>query len=736
MADENLTEQNGGEPEPPMDDAFAGPPAQKGRVNVIVAASMAALVIIAAVGIFYSFKFVEDERQRELTQWQIRLGIVADSRVAGINDWIAANFDTIADLSENQSLQLYMTQLAAAQGDRSQVVDGAAEEGYLRNLLVATAERSGFSPPPPLQEVNANVERVGVAGMALTNATGTPIVVTPEMPPIAGRLRDAAATALEGRPAFVDMYRGASNLPTMGFALPVYAIQAESGGAEAIGVAFGLRVVDDAFYELLKQPGDTSTTAETYLVRKTATTVEYLSPLRDGTAPLHREMALDTDDLAAAFAFEKPGGFAIRRNYSGDEVLVTSRPIAGLPWMLVRTITRAEALSPSEGRLNTIRIVFILIVIGVTIAILGVWRHGTSLRAAAAAEKFRIAAERFENMTKFMRVVTNSQPTAIVAVDGETHYTFANEPAASEAGISPDDMLGKTMASVMGPVKASYYAEVNRGILKDFAAAEDEEVENSVQLARAQHVHTFYDEDAGPQVIKSEHVPLRGDRDHPPGVLMVLDDITEFSRERLRGEARLRQLVGTLVNVVDRRDPLLANRSNNIATVARSLATELGLEDVEADTAEFAGNLLSIGNIYIPTETLSKAADDLTGDERQSLEQSYRVSAELLDGVDFEGPVVDTIRQTQEHWDGSGLGRLSGESILVTARIVAVAKAFVDMTSPTAGGEGATFEDAANTLLQEAGTLYDRKVVAALLNYLENRGGTENWAHFRERPSE
>ena len=125
-----------------------------------------------------------------------------------------------------------------------------------------------------------------------------------------------------------------------------------------------------------------------------------------------------------------------------------------------------------------------------------------------------------------MRVVTDSQPTVIAAVDGDARYTFANEPAAKEAGIAVDDMLGKPLADVIGPVKAKALTEVNRRVL---ATAE-----------RESHTHWFGVDDEE-RVIKSEHIPLPGTRDHPPGVLMVLDDITELTPARQRGEQRLRQ---------------------------------------------------------------------------------------------------------------------------------------------------------------------------------------------------
>ncbi len=299
MADESA--QNRSKPDLDKEAADSTP---KGKVNRIVAIGVAVLLTVIAAGVFFSFRFVEDERQRALNEWQIRLGIVADSRVAAINDWIQYNFATIRDLTENASLQLYLSEISQAQGDANKVTDAAASLGYLRNLLVAVADKTGFGPPMSAGvDVNSNVEKTGIAGLALTDGDGKPLVITPAMPPLTGKLRTGIATALNGTPTVIDMYKGATNMPTAGFALPIYGVQADVG-SKGIGVAVGIRVVGDDLFSLLKQPGDTSKTAETYLVRRTENTVEFLTPLADGTAALNRTMAFDTPELADAFAIE------------------------------------------------------------------------------------------------------------------------------------------------------------------------------------------------------------------------------------------------------------------------------------------------------------------------------------------------------------------------------------------------------------------------------------------------
>ncbi len=702
------------------------------RVNRIVVGSMAVLVVAMVAAVFFAYRFVEAERLRTLQEWQVRLGIVADSRAAAIDAWIDGNYAVLRELAQNASLQIYMTELSEAGGDRSAVTDEPAQATYLRNLLTAAAERSGFKAPEPVGEIAANIERPGIAGIGLADANGLAIASTPGMPPLSGRIRTAIASALEGQPALIDMYIGAGNQPTVGFALPVFGIQ-DGGGARGIGVVVGIRVADDDLYRHLRQPGETARTAETYLVRARENVIEYLSPLADGTQPLKRSLARDTPELDAAFAIEKPGGFAVLRDHAGEEVLVVSRTLSNTPWILVRKVARAEALAATETRLRTILIVFVLITVGVAVTIVAVWRHGTSVRASEAAERYRISSERFENIGKFMRVVTNSQRTAIAAVDGTTTYTFANLPAAQEAGISPEDMLGKTMASVMGPVKASHFADINRQILARFAEQERVGDSESVAKCRETHIKTFELDGGEVQVIRSDHVPLRGDRDHPPGVLMVLDDITELTRERRRSKFILRQLIDTLVGVVDRRDPYSAYHSARVAEVAKAIATEMGAPEIDVKTVDIAGSLMSLGKVFIPTEVLSKG-NDLTPEERQMVLSTYSVSAELLSNVPFDGPVVETIRQIGETLDGKGPLGLTDSTLLATARILAVANTFVGMVSARAYRRAMALDDAAKVLLDEAGTRFDRKPVSALINVLENRGGIERWSHFRDPP--
>ncbi len=721
------------------------------KVNKFVLAGGIVVAVMIVGAVVLAKLYVDEELKRETQAWQVRLGIVADSRTAAVNDWIDGNFKVLRELTQNASLQLYMSELAttpepsavaptsepqSAADSLLQGLDGggagggigaSASHGFLRNLLIATAERSAYKAPPPVGEIAANVERVGVAGLGLVNKDADPIISTPDMPPISGRIKEAVRKALDGEPTIIDMYLGASGEPTIGFAMPVYAMQEGGAGARGIGAVVGIRLVDETLWEKLIQPGTLTKTAETLIVRKTGGKVEYLSPLRDGTGALKRTMALASPNLAVSDAINIPGSFVNNLDYSGDRVLMVSREVAQVPWILLRKISTSEALEPIETRLNFILGVFIAIIVIVTLTILFVWKNAASARASEALHKAQVSLERFENLTKFMRMVTDNQPTQICAVDRNTVYTFANMPVAEANGIPITDIKGKNMASIIGPVKAQEYSGLVKRVIDDFERQQKIFSFGDPEIEDPESENAF-------QVVKVDGLPLRGDRDYPPGCLLVIDDITELQLARVKSEKMMKELIDTLVSVVDRRDPFSANHSSRVAEVSRAIAQEMGMDDIEVKTVDISGSLMNLGKIFVPEDLLMKT-ENLSDDERMLVSNAYLTTVDLIEHVTFEGPVIETIRQFGETWDGKGPLGLKEEEIIGTARILAVANAFVGMVSPRAYRGAMPFRKVSDILMEQSDSKFDRKPVTALVNYLENRGGMRRWAHFRVDPT-
>ena len=184
-----------------------------------------------------------------------------------------------------------------------------------------------------------------------------------------------------------------------------------------------------------------------------------------------------------------------------------------------------------------------------------------------------------------------------------------------------------------------------------------------------------------------------------------------------------RGLIEAFVKEVDGRQAETARANGKyIARLARGAAEEMGLTPTEVETAELAGELLNLGTVSLPHDLLSKGGNR-NEDEKRRLREAVVRSADLLEGLEFEGPVAEVIRQAQERVDGSGFPkRLSGDAILPTAKVVAVAKRVIDLLQ---GQEGPaqSLDQALKTVMAEAGSSLDRPAVAALVDFLDNRGG-------------
>ena len=676
------------------------------------------LLAVVIAGIWATFRFVDEQRARDIRNWEIRLGIVADSRAANIDDWLRKQEQAIGTLATNASLQVYLTQLAIEAGENGNPINEIPEAGYLINLLNNQAVISGFWEPEEPQ-IRANVARPGRAGIGLTDAAGRLLVSSGNMPPMNPTIRAALAKAAEGQPAFVDMYEGINGDPTIGFVWPVFAVQDEGNVKDIIGYVFGLRTVETSLFPLLFQPGDTLQTAENYLVRKDGALVQYISPLVDGTLPLTRKLSAK-GDLAAAFVMDNPGDFTLASNYLGARVLVTGRALSAAPWYLVRTVTEQEALAETDRRLSTMLGIFLLLIFAVTGTVIAVWRHGTSIRAAELATRYKETADRLKERSEFLNIVTDQQPTSIAVFDAEDKYTFANSVAAEGLDISREEMIGKTAASVLGPERAREITEMNSLVRKDY--------EPRSIITRVKDSAT-----ASERVIKADFVPLRSSRVNSKEVLTVFQDISDVMMAQERREAVLRNLVSTLVAFVDRRDPYSAHQSRRVAKVAVAIAGEMGASDELIRTVDIAGNLMNIGKILVPAELLTKT-DNLTQEEMEIIRSSLVAGADLLEEVEFDLPVSATLRQLQGYYDAGENKEPLGAEIGEAARIIAVANAFVGMISPRAWRSALSFSDAVKILLDNADKRFDRRVVSALTNYLENRGGRENWKHFSEQP--
>ena len=686
-----------------------------GRTRFLSALIAGGILFAAAFGLYFFDQLRSTERQRELINWQVRLGIVASSRALAVETWLNEQGRAVQSLAENASLQIYVAELELLKKQGSLEQGGAVPEAeYLQSLLSVSAAQAGFVPERLVETVSANVTPAGQAGMALLDSRGGMLAATRHMPPMDERFAGGMARAREGALALIDLHSTSAGI-RIGFVAPIYAIQA-AGGSEVIGFVAAIRSPGSDLYDHLEQPGDP--TGEIYMIRQAGRSIEYISPLADGTKVLQRQLDMETEGLIDTVVLAAPGKFVEGRDYEGAEVLAVSRAIPSAPWILVRKVSRSEALGPFERRYNTALWMVLLALVIVSTAIFAVWRHGASVRANQARAQYQATADELARRNQFLKAVTDGHPAQISAVSREGAITFANPAMATEYGMTPETAVGKELALVMGASRSGRMRALNNQAFNEGKAVSD--------------TLSFVDSEGHTRTFQTFHVPLAEAGKNVESVLMIQDDITDVVEARERRERVLRQLVGTLVALVDQRDPFSAEHSKRVAEVSAAIAGHMDVEDRVARTCDLAGNMVNIGKFFVPDELLTKKGK-LTDKERQIIRESLLAGADLLDSVDFDLPVVKVVRQLQERWNGSGYpDGLKGDEIDLSARIVATANAFVGMVSARAYRKPLSFKEAVNILFKDTDAAYDRKVVAALMDYVENHGGGESWKHYSD----
>ena len=667
----------------------------------------AVIILLCFIGLaaFSIYKLSRYEQQRDLNNWRITLGVMADSRANGVNRWIDQQFTVLQELADNGSLRMY-TQQILRQPEQNRDGD-AAQISYLGNLIHSTAERNGFTDKKqPSPRIKANIAFHANNHLSLLGKNAKIIVSTAGVTEPDSRLRRAVDDVLKnGKRRIYDLFLNENNHAAVGFLVPVFGLQQSGDSRKPVAALFGVKNANPHLFPLLASSSTTTDSDETLLVKKDGELIVYLSPLADGTPPLKRSLAADVANLAGASSVAHPGRFDRSRDYSGTSVLFTSRRLADLPWTLVQKINIDEALNESRSHQRFLFSSLLLALFLVLSLMVAAWWHGCALRERQTVHDLRRKSHQLEAQTNLLNAINDNITDFILLIDNEFRLIFANRSLTGLLQIDPDEIKGKTLNSVLGTETAKLLKKNSREATDQGNPAFQElnlEINGRLFLFSAAFIPVAYQK------------PARGT------ILINLHDITALQETRRKQERLMSQIVTSLMRAIDLHDPYSAGHSAKTASIATAIGRAMDVDDRTLATIGIAANLCNLGKLSIPRDVLTKK-EKLTSDEQNLIQEESRYATDILAKIDFDGPVLDTILQKQEFLDGSGYpAGLKETGIILPARILATANSFVAMISPRAYRERLEIDEALNQLLQDAGKKYDRHVVAAMFHVAEN----------------
>jgi putative nucleotidyltransferase with HDIG domain len=211
-------------------------------------------------------------------------------------------------------------------------------------------------------------------------------------------------------------------------------------------------------------------------------------------------------------------------------------------------------------------------------------------------------------------------------------------------------------------------------------------------------------------------------------VVGIFKDVSDlkFSEAKLQGsyeklKAALDSTIQAISKIVESRDPFTSGHQERVSRLATVIAEEMGLSEELIASIRMAATLHDVGKINVPAEILSKPSK-LNPIEISMIRIHPEVGYNILKSIEFPYPVSLIVLQHHERMDGSGYpAGMSGENILLEARIMAVADVVEAMVSHRPYRPGFDIEKAMEEISLHRGILYDGNVTDTCLKLFREK---------------
>ena len=320
------------------------------------------------------------------------------------------------------------------------------------------------------------------------------------------------------------------------------------------------------------------------------------------------------------------------------------------------------------------------------------------------------------------RLIAERAADAIWTVDMNMRPTYISPSIARLLGYTVQEVMAKPIQEIFTPVSFKLVTELLKGELG---------IENREQkdLARSRTLELELIRKDGSLVpVEVKYTFLRDAQARPVEVLAIARDISE--RKQAQEEARqnterliraMEHAIQAMTIVVEMRDPHTAGHQQRATQLACAIAKEMGLSKEQIGGLRLAGLIHDIGKVRVPAEILMNP-DGLSEPEFMMIKAHPRLGYEILRTIDFPWPVAQIVLQHHERMDGSGYpSGLSGEDIIMEARILAVADVVEAMASHRPYRAAPGINKALGEISQNKGVLYDSKAVDACLTLFRNK---------------
>lgn len=201
---------------------------------------------------------------------------------------------------------------------------------------------------------------------------------------------------------------------------------------------------------------------------------------------------------------------------------------------------------------------------------------------------------------------------------------------------------------------------------------------------------------------------------------MVVERTQQLQTALRQVEQSYEHTLQALGAAIDLRDNETAGHSERVCRYSLEIARAMHWPDMELENLARGAYLHDIGKLGIPDGILLKPGP-LDEDEWKVMRQHVQIGFHIVKDIPFLADAAQIVLSHHERFDGSGYPNgLSGDEILPSARIFAVADTLDAITSDRPYRRASTFESAYETIRSQAGRLYDPEVASVFLGIPQN----------------
>ena len=200
-------------------------------------------------------------------------------------------------------------------------------------------------------------------------------------------------------------------------------------------------------------------------------------------------------------------------------------------------------------------------------------------------------------------------------------------------------------------------------------------------------------------------------------------ELRNMEGEKIRMQRLFDQTAKAFVSAVEKKDDFTKGNSAKVAEYARRIAEIAGKDEAECEKVYYTALLHDVGIIGIPDTVIKNEYDPKKWD-RELMKQKPLIGREILSCI-TEYPYLSIgANYSHERYNGTGYPEgLKGDEIPEIARIVAVADAYVTMTTKKRFRDARPFFIAREAFVKGAGEEYDPEFANIMIKIIDQDHG-------------